>query len=218
MSSHEPTERITGREVLETHLDALVAHDARLAPIRVAAGKVPLRLRPPGFATLVHIITGQLLSVKAAAVIHQRLTETLGEVTPERFLLHTQDHICGLGFTRAKYRAIRAVAEAEQNGRFNYIALAELPAAEAIAALTEFPGIGQWTAEIYLLSAIGHADIFPAGDLALRKAVGYALGMETPDATMTRQLAANWSPWRATAARLLWRYYALRTQKEGIGL
>lgn len=218
MTHPEPTERITGRDVLEAHLDALVTHDARLAPIRVAAGEVPLRLRPPGFATLAYIVTGQLLSVKAAAVIHQRLADKLGDVTPDRFLAHSQDEMCGLGLTQAKYRAMRAAAEAELDGGLDYLALAELPANAAMVALTRFPGIGPWTAEIYLLSAIGHADIFPAGDLALRKAVGYALDMETPDAAKTRELAAHWSPWRAAAARLLWRYYALRTQKEGIGL
>src|SRR5690606_6678877 len=109
---------------------------------------------------------------------------------------------------------VRTIAEAILDGRLDLDLAATLPAEEAVAYLTVHKGIGPWTAEIYLMFCVGHPDIFPVGDLALRKAVGHALDMsETPDEKTLRSLAARWSPYRHAAALLFWKYYAAVMRK-----
>jgi DNA-3-methyladenine glycosylase II len=99
--------------------------------------------------------------------------------------------------------AAGAVAEG-----LDLIHLCGLEADEAIGRLTAVPGIGPWTAEVYLLFAAGHPDIFPARDVALQTAVGHALGMETrPSDKQLTRIAESWSPWRGIASRLFWAYY-----------
>src|SRR5690606_29256188 len=115
-----------------------------------------------------------------------------------------------------KLKTLTAIAEAEISGALDYDALVHLPAEEAIAGLTRLHGIGPWTAEIYLLFCLGHADIFPAGDLALQKMVGLAFGQAArPDEKRTRDLTAQWSPWRGAGARLMWRHFAVLREREG---
>jgi len=111
------------------------------------------------------------------------------------------------------------LAEAELSGVLDYQRLVHLPAEDAIADLVVHKGIGRWTAEIYLLFCLGHADIFPAGDLVLQKMAGEALGRKKrPDEKQTRNIAKKWSPYRGAAARLLWRYFAAVREREGVSL
>ncbi|UJQ93795.1 DNA-3-methyladenine glycosylase family protein [Mariluticola halotolerans] len=219
MADAAPLERIIDARVLEHHLERLVLRDSRLAPIWDVCGEVPLRLSTPGFAGMAQIIVSQLLSVASARTIHGRLCALLDEVTPERFLAFDEERIRGCGLTGGKYRALCAVAEAELDGSLDYAALGGVPLPEAMAGLTRLTGIGPWTAEIYLLFATGHPDIFPAGDLVLRKMAGRIEGLGiVPDIRQTTALAAIWSPYRGAAARLLWRYFAVLQNKEGINL
>ncbi len=214
-----PPPRITDRDSLETHLESLVAIDPRLAAMRRMAGEVPVRKGTEGFAGMAQIVNSQLLSVASARAIHDRFTAHLGTVTADRFLACDETAIRGCGLSAGKYRTLKGLAEAERAGALDYAALARLPVHEAMAALTARNGVGPWTAEIYMLLAVGHPDIFPAGDLALRKMVGYALGTnEVPGVAHTRTLAARWTPHRGAAARLLWRCFAVLKNSEGIGL
>lgn len=209
--------RITDRAVLELHLAALTRLDPDLHPVLEQAGEVPLRLGQPGFAGLARIVNGQLLSVASAKAINGRFEALLGEVSAERFLALDADDVRDCGLSRAKYKTMQHLAEAELSGTLNYNGLGDLPIAEAMKVLTALPGIGPWTAEIYLLSSIGHADVFPAGDLVLQKMVGLVSGLaEKPDTLTTVAIAAKWSPYRASAARLLWRYFSVLQDKEGI--
>lgn len=219
MAAEQLLERITDMSVLNRHLDGLIACDPRLAPVRQAAGEVPLRLGQPGFAGMVNIINSQLISVASAAAIHKRVVVMLGEVTPKRFLQIAEEEMRGCGLSRSKYKTMRMIAEVELSGELDYTALPGLPVEQAMAELTRLKGIGPWTAEIYLLSSVGHSDIFPAGDLALQKAVGYALGHDgKPDEKTMREIAKIWSPYRGAAARLMWRYFAILRDREGISL
>jgi DNA-3-methyladenine glycosylase II len=212
-------ERVLNRDVLERHLDGLMALDPRLAPVREMAGEVPLRIRESGFAGMAHIITSQLLSVASANAIHGRFEALLGEVHAPGFLAIDEEQIRACGISGGKYRTMRAVAEAELDGSLDYDVLADLPVEEAMAALTRLKGIGPWTAEIYLLFCVGHADVFPAGDLVLQKMVGQALGHdERPNEKAVRLIAGAWAPYRGVAARLLWRYFAAQNEKEGVSL
>ena len=120
------------------------------------------------------------------------------------------------GLSSPKIRALKAIARAVAHGKLPLTALADLPADEAHAALTAIHGIGPWTADIYLLSCLGHADAWPAGDLALQEAARIAFGLRArPTAKEMAALAEPWRPWRAVAARVLWTYYRSIKGREG---
>lgn len=201
--------RITSRATLEAEFDALVALDPALGPVREKVGEVPLRLNEPGYGALVWIICGQLLSVAAARAIHQRVLGHFGTVTGNAVLAEDDEVLYSLGLSCAKIKSLKALAEAERDGRLDLSHLHSLTAADAHKNLTAHQGIGPWTADLYLLSAAGHVDIFPAGDLALRKMVG-TMGRFAglPSIADTAAYAERWSPHRSAAARLLWALFA----------
>ena len=209
-------ERITGREVLDRHLCALVRADPRLARALASAGEVPLRLRAGGFAGMAQIVCAQLLSVASAAAIHARFEKVLGQTRAETLLRADAARLRAAGLSFSKIATLRALAEAEVSGRLDYASLAEIGADAALDTLMKIRGIGRWSAEVYLLFSTGHPDIFPAGDLALRKAVGHVQGRDAPDEKEVRAIAADWSPWRGAAARLMWRHYAVVKSREGV--
>ncbi len=210
-------EKLNSAEKLATHLAALLALDPRLVAVAERAGTFDLRIVPPGFAGLAQIVCGQQLSVASARAIWSRCSHLPGALEPESYLRLEEAAVRGSGFSAGKYRTLRALAEAVIAGEVNFAAIALLPAEEAIAALTRVKGIGRWTAELYLLFSSGHADIFPAGDLALRKAVGHGLGLASvPTEPELVEMAATWSPHRGTAALLFWRYFAVLRDREGV--
>ncbi len=203
--------------MLGRHLAALLALDVRLAPIAARAGPFEIRHSPGGFAGLARIVTGQQVSTASADAIWSRFSLLDGALDPEGYLGLTEAEIRGSGFSAGKYRTLRGVAEAMATGAFDFAMLAELPADEAIASLTRLKGIGPWTAEIYLMFSAQHPDIFPAGDVALQRAVGWAF--ELPDKPLAKHLtdmATSWAPYRSTAALLFWRYYRAIRNKEGL--
>lgn len=190
-------------------LAALADIDPRLVPVIDQSRPVPLRRTQGGFHGLAHIIVSQQISRSAAEAIWARFAAHIGEICPQGVRGVSDNDLRACGLSRPKIRTLRAIAGACEGG-FDLDHLAGLPADEAIGKMTELHGIGPWTAEVYLLFCLGHADIFPAGDLALMAAVGDAFGHETrPDEKSVRTIAAQWSPWRGVAARLFWRYYAL---------
>jgi DNA-3-methyladenine glycosylase II len=204
---------------LRAQLDALVALDESLLPVVERVGEVPLRATAPGFEGLSRIIVGQLLSVQSAAAIWTRFEQLLGEVTAERFIELAKSDFADVGLSEAKYATIRAIANAEIGKTLRYDLIAEAPLFDAMKTLTAIKGVGPWTAEVYLSFCVGHRDIFPAGDLALRKIIGHHLNLDaTPSINDTMKLTLKWSPYRGAAARLMWRYYAVEKQKEGIGI
>lgn len=192
-------------------LDALVRADPALAPVIALAGEVPLRWSPPGFAGLVRIVTAQQLSRAAADTIWQRVEAAVAPVTPAAVLAADDPLLRACGLSAGKIRTFRAAAEAVAEGRIDLAALAGRPAEEIGAALCSVKGIGPWTAELYALFCLGHADIFPSGDLALRVAVADALRLPArPQPAEVAEIARRWTPWRGVAARLFWAYYAAR--------
>lgn len=194
---------------VEDGLAALVKLDPRLLPVLAAAETVPLRRRPPGFESLAGIIVGQQVSTSSAAAILGRLRKEIDLADPAAMAGAGEEECRCAGLSGPKERALRAVAAAILEDGLDLDALCRQSADDAIAALVAVKGIGPWTAEIYLLFCAGHADIFPAGDLALRHAVGHGLELGAPpDMAATALIAAQWSPWRGVAARLFWSYYA----------
>ena len=186
---------------------SLAARDAKLAFSLEKYGAPPLWERPPGFPTLVHIILEQQVSLASARAAFTNLQQYLGAVTPESFLTLDDITLKSIGFSRQKMRYCRLLAEA----KFDFASLAAMPDAAVKAALTQFVGIGEWTANIYLLMALLRPDVWPKGDLALAVAWQDLCGAsERPTQDELEKYAANWQPYRSVAARLLWHHYLKR--------
>ena len=194
---------------VERGLGELLCIDPRLEPIASAAGPLPLRLAEPGFEGLAHIVVSQMVSRASAEAIWRRITVAIRPLSAEGYLMLDDETVASFGLSRAKAATLRLIAENVAQGEIDLEAIPRLPPQDALSALTRLRGIGPWTAEVYLMFCGGHADIFPAGDVALRAAVGSALGYEVrPDVAAVQELARVWSPWRSVAARLFWAYYA----------
>jgi DNA-3-methyladenine glycosylase II len=191
----------------------LAARDPRFALALGAVGPLPLRRREEGFATLLYAIVGQQVSVASASAIWARL-DAAGLTDAGMMACATDDDLRAVGLSRQKARYGRALAQAG----IDYNALRGVPDVEVITRLVAVPGIGAWTAEIYAMFALGRADVFAHGDLALQEAAKGLLGLENrPNERDMRVLAADWSPWRSVAARVLWAYYRVMKSREGVG-
>ena len=199
-------------------LTALIALEPRLAHVADIAGEVPLRRHPAGFESLAGIIVSQQISKASADAIFRRLKLALDPFSPREVLRLGEAALVSAGLSRPKQRTFFAVAEACEAG-LDLEAMCELPAEDAIAAMTAMPGIGPWTAEVYLLFCAGHPDIFPVGDIALQNAVRHAFILESrPTPKPLSVIAARWSPHRSVAARLFWAYYANMKGHDGAPL
>lgn len=213
MTFHAAPDLALATERLRSALERLAESDleVRLAIERV--GYPAPRIRPPGFATLLRIIVAQQVSTRAAATIQGRIERAMGErVEPEILLGLPVDtlRVCGLSGRKAEYA--RQLAAAIVEGRLVLGDLHAAPDEEVVRALTALPGFGRWSAEIYLLFALGREDVLPADDLALQIAYQRLKKLDgRPNAKILRALAAAWSPWRGAAAVLLWHYYGAAT-------
>jgi len=211
MQSHIHTEAD-----LDAGLAALQAADQRFIAILAAAGRPPLRRRTDGFAGLASTIVSQQLSSASAGAIWGRLAAAFDPFEPKAILRARPARLARLGLSAAKIRSLKAIARAIDRGELKLKTLADLPADTAHASLTALHGIGPWTADIYLLACLGHADAWPAGDLALQEAAKLAFGLPArPTAKEMQALAEAWRPWRAVAARILWTYYRAIKGREG---
>jgi DNA-3-methyladenine glycosylase II len=193
----------------------LAATDPDLGRAAAVAGDFEIPSRPPGFGTLLWLIIGQQISIAAAKVLFERLTETLdGAITPAGLLGLDDPTMRRCGFTRMKAGYARGLAGALRDGSFDLDGVAGLDDEAAIAALTAHRGVGRWTAENYLMWALGRRDVFPAGDLALRIGWQELRGLdEPPPEAELRQLAERWAPRRTAAAFLIW--YAYLGERAG---
>jgi DNA-3-methyladenine glycosylase II len=209
--------RIETLDDITEGLRELARIDPRLAPVIGRAGEVPLRRTPAGFASLCSIIISQQVSRASADAIFARLSTLLDPLTPQALLASGDDLFRRAGLSRPKQATLLAIAaEVEVNG-LDLKALCGLDPHEATGRLTSIRGVGPWTAEIYLLFAAGHPDIFPAGDLALQIAAAEALGLEArPGTKELYAIAESWTPWRGVAARLFWAYYREMKGREAL--
>jgi DNA-3-methyladenine glycosylase II len=188
--------------------DFLVAREPRFAKVIDVHGLPSARRVENGLASLLKIVTEQLISLKAADVIWRRVETRLHPFEPGEILKFGLEDLQSLGLTRAKARSFQAIATVIHSGELNFESLHQVPDHDVLAKLMALPGIGPWTADIYLLTALGRADACPAGDLALQMAAQDLFAMEgrpTPKAFLEK--AENWKPWRSVAARLLWSHY-----------
>lgn len=189
----------------------LTAHDPDLAALVAAHGIPPLWLRPPGFPSLVLFILEQQVSLASAAAAYRKVLDRLGAMAPDALLGTTPEELRADGVSRQKDRYLRALASAVATGDLDLPGLADQPDDEVRRALMALPGIGRWTADVYLLACLGRPDLWPVGDRALQVAAAEALGLdEVPDQAGLELLGERWRPHRSTAARLLWHGYLVR--------
>ena len=186
----------------------LSRRDPHLAAVVSRHGAPPLWDRPPGFETLVQIILEQQISLSAGRAAYGRLERLAGAVTPERVARLAESDLRSAGLTRQKSAYIRGLAVAIVAGEFDPDRLTEMDDESARTELIKLKGIGAWTADIYLLMALGRADIWPSGDLALVAAMREVKRLRaSPSSDRIGRITRAWSPWRAVAARLLWHHY-----------
>lgn len=197
----------------------LVGADPRFATALALGGRPPLRRRADGFAGLASIIVAQQLSTASAKAIWERLTTALDPLDHAAVLRARAAKLARAGLSAPKVRTLKAIAKAITRGELDLTALAGRPADEVHAALTAVHGIGPWTADIYLLFCLGHADAWPAGDLALQEAARLLFALPArPSAKDMQPLAEAWRPWRGAAACMLWSYYRTAKQRDGAPL
>ncbi|MCO5090576.1 DNA-3-methyladenine glycosylase 2 family protein [Bosea sp. (in: a-proteobacteria)] len=210
--------RITCNADLEEGMAALAALDPAWRPVVARTGLPPLRLREGGFPGLAAIVVAQQLSVASASAVWNRFAGVLTPLTPQRILTASDEEMRLTGLSRPKQRTLRALAAALVEGRFAFEALEHASPEEVHARMTALPGIGPWSADIYLMFCLGHRDGFAAGDLAIQEAARHAFGLSArPKPAALQAMAEAWRPWRGVAARLLWADYALTKRREGIG-
>ncbi len=199
---------------LERDIRALILIEPQFAQAREATGAIALRRREDGYASLVRTIVGQQVSVASAEAIWKRLQDAkLAHLEAISQASHEALLACGLSNQKAKYLA--ALAEAG----IDFPALADLPDNEVHEILTQVKGIGPWTAEIYLMFSLGRADVTAAADLALQESAKLLFSLDTrPTAKELATMAQNWSPYRNAASQLLWAYYHVMKNRDGIGI
>ncbi|MEL0018459.1 MAG: hypothetical protein VW709_01185 [Rickettsiales bacterium] len=193
---------------IQDALRELAGRDADIAAALREVGYPAPRNRAPGFQTLINIILGQQVSTQSAAAIRARLEAAVDPLTPEGFLAAGDDVLRGAGLSGRKVEYGRSLAEAILDGTLETGRLAELDDAQVKQAITGIRGLGPWTAEIYMLFALGRADVWPAGDLAIQVAVQKLKRMrKRPDRKRLETVARRWRPYRGVAALFLWHYY-----------
>ena len=208
---------IEGEGCIAEGITALVAIDPAWASVVEVAGPPRLRRRTPGFEGLARTIVSQQLSVASAEAIWTRLAALLDPVTPAGLLAASEEALAAAGLSGSKRRTLRTLAEATIEGRLAFEAHPERTPEAIHAELTAIKGVGPWTADIYLMFSLAHADAFAPGDLALQEAARLAFGLPArPAPEALRAMAEPWRPWRGVAAQLLWAYYHVVKRREGI--
>ncbi|UGY17779.1 DNA-3-methyladenine glycosylase family protein [Bradyrhizobium septentrionale] len=202
---------------LDDAIHRLVAQDRRLRPILELSGMPAIRQREPGFAGLAAIICGQQLSTASAAAIWGRVSNAFDPFHHDAIRKARADRLGRLGLSAAKIKTLKHIARELAEERLNLDVLANEEADAAHNTLTALPGIGPWTADVYLLFCLGHGDAWPAGDLAVQEAVKVGLGLkERPTPKQMAPLAEPWRPLRGAAAHLWWAYYRVLRNREGV--
>ncbi len=201
--------RLLDEQTLTEALGELAGRDADIARALDEVGQPSLRRSDPGFKTLLRAIVSQQISKAAAATVWRRLEEAAGALDAESVAVLDEDALRAAGLSRQKASYARGLAEAVVTGGIDFDGLVDRPDEEVVEALVRLRGIGRWSAEIYLLFALGRPDAFPADDLALMIGAGRLKRLkQRPTRGGLTEIAEAWRPWRGPAALLLWHYYS----------
>jgi len=207
--------RALTRESLAAGVRALARRDPDLAALAARQGLPPMWARRPGFATLLHIVLEQQVSIAAARTLFCRVRAALGGMTPELVAARGPRGLHRLGLTRQKASYWHDLALATRAGELDLGALARAPDSDARAKLLSLRGVGPWSADIYFLMALRRPDVWPTGDLALAQALAAVKRLaKRPDHQLQHEISAVWAPWRSVAARLLWHYYLTQRRRR----
>jgi DNA-3-methyladenine glycosylase II len=199
--------KLTARTIAAA-LDELAARDADIARAVAEVGYPEPRIREPGFGTFVDIIVGQQVSTHAARAIRGRLAAAANPLTPETLLALDDEALRAVGLSRRKMEYCRLLAQDVAEGRFNPDGLHRLPDEDVMQAIVARKGLGRWSAEIYMLFALGRADTWPADDLAVMVAVQRLKKLESrPNRAAMDEIAEAWRPHRGVVALLMWHHY-----------
>ena len=211
-------ETLADQRAFDHALARLVAIDPRLSALLTVSGPPALRQRPGGFAGLIRMVVAQQVSTASARAIYARFEARFdGVPTPAAVLAAGVDGLRAAGFSAPKIKTTLGIAGLLDAGTVDLDALATLPSDAARELLVRLPGIGFWTADVYLLFALGRSDAFPDGDLALQIAAaeGLCFGGRC-HAHGLNAIAEAWRPWRGVAAHVLWAYYGARRARQGV--
>ena len=194
---------------LATDLKALAKQCRHMARALKVAGMPGPRVTRPGFDALIRIIAGQQVSTSAAAGIWAKLEKNCGgKVTPEKILALNEPGLRASGFSGQKSRYALGLAEATAGGALDFKKLHKADTDTVRDTLTAYKGVGNWTADIYLMFCMGRGDVWPAADLALQAGIQHLQGLKKrPTAKQIEAIAEIWRPYRSSAAVLLWHYY-----------
>ena len=196
------------KHTMPRHVRALRQQCGHMAHAYIVGGMPPARDREGGFRTLLRIIVDQQISVHAGAAIWAKLEKRLTDITAARVLAVQEHTLQECGLSGQKIRYARELAKAIRSGGLDLEALHKLDDDTAATQLTQVKGVGTWTAEIYLMFAMGRPDIMPARDLAIQVAAQNLMGLkERPSIEELRAIAKRWAPYRTAAAVMLWQFY-----------
>jgi DNA-3-methyladenine glycosylase II len=194
--------------------EQLAKQDSNLNQIFEKHGTPPLWKRNEGFETLVHIILEQQVSLASAKACLDKLAISIDKITPQNFIKLTDEELKSIGFSRQKTSYCRGLSEAILTKTIDLHSMQMLPNAEVKIELKSLKGIGDWTADIYLLMAMSRADVMPKGDLALHIAWRKLTDLEqNPTSDEFLEIAEKWTPYRSVAARMLWHFYLSERKK-----
>lgn len=200
--------RVLTRTAIDAAARELARRDADLGAILARHGPPPMWSRRPGFATLVHIVLEQQVSIAAAATLFRRIGAAIGGMTPESVAAQGPRRLHRLGMTRQKASYCHGLALAVLGGGLDLAALGRGDDEAGRRALLGLRGIGPWSVDVYYLMALRRPDVWPRGDLALATALAEVKRLRRrPDQERQRAIAKSWTPWRSVAARLLWQHY-----------
>ncbi|MEM6473821.1 MAG: DNA-3-methyladenine glycosylase 2 family protein [Planctomycetota bacterium] len=206
--------RLTSATLLKA-AQTLAGNDPRLADVLASHGPPPLLRRPATFATLVHIILEQQVSVESAKSTFDRLRASLdGEIVPETVLEHGEDGLKELGFSRQKSRYTIALATDCQEKRFRIDRLRQKSDQQVRDEICARLGLGNWSAEVFMMMALLRPDVLPVGDLALVKGMAELDSVEYADSDAVLQRAEKWRPFRSVATRMVWQHYAASRRRK----
>jgi DNA-3-methyladenine glycosylase II len=206
-STGHPQKRLTRARLLEG-VEALAAADPQLGGVVSRFGPPPLWTRKPGYAALVQIVLEQQVSLAYGRSTFARLREACGEVTAERVAGLPAPALRAAGVSRQKASYCLGIARHIVDRSLDLKALGRADDGAVRERLMRIRGIGPWTANIYLMTALGRPDVWPDGDLALAVAAQQVKNLrERPDTRRLREMAERWAPWRTVAARILWHHY-----------
>lgn len=188
--------------------DVLAEKDPDLKKILDAYGYPPIWVRKQEFASLVHIILEQQVSLASAKAAYDKLYEYIGKITPSKLLALSDQELRQCYFSRQKTVYVRELAKAIISKKIKLSALSHLPDEKIREQLTAIKGVGNWTVDIYLLFSLQRLDVFPIGDLAMVNSMKEIKGLiKTTSKEELVQIAESWRPYRSIAVHLLWHHY-----------